>query len=39
MRKYMAWEVEQFNRYPDDAAAVPTTLATPSWGWAGLVTG
>ncbi|MDP9100574.1 MAG: group II truncated hemoglobin [Actinomycetota bacterium] len=39
LRAYMEWATAEFNRNPADAAAVPQGLATPRWGWDGLVGG
>jgi hypothetical protein len=37
LRAYMEWAVGEFNRCPDDPAQVPAGLATPRWGWGGLL--
>ncbi|MDQ1696937.1 MAG: hemoglobin [Frankiaceae bacterium] len=39
LRAYMEWAVQEFDRFPDDATAVPVGLTTPRWGWDGLLSG
>ena len=35
LRSYMEWAVQEFDRYPADASAVPANLPVPRWSWTG----
>jgi hemoglobin len=37
LRAYMEWATAELNSHPDSGADVPAGLATPRWGWDGLL--